>query len=118
LRRSTRKNENKAKKQRSESKKHKPKREVPAGFRKLVVDGAAYGWRTYGERVEIRVPGTIKLKWLVPVWQLQGFTSQNAWEDEHKDCCRDKYCCGGCTEYLVGPGVVRKYIDEMRKATC
>ena len=119
MRRSTRKDANKKKKQRSEAKKHKPNREVPAGFRKLVVDGAAYGWRTYGERVEIRVPGTIKLKWLVPVWQLQDKDSEEAWREPHKDCYDECVITGdlGCGLWTVTPGMVRKYIDTMRTAT-
>lgn len=117
MRRSTRKDENKKKRQTSEAKKHKPKREVPAGFRKLVVDGAAYGWRSHGFRVEIRLPGKLDIKWLVPIWQLHGHASQAAWELEHEDCCRSG-CCDPCTEYMATPGMIRKYIDEMRKATC
>jgi hypothetical protein len=117
LRRSTRKDENKKKRQTSEAKKHKPKRDVPAGFRRLAIGTDVYGWRSHDYFVEIRTPGKLDIKWLVPIWQLHGHKSREAWETEHENCCRSG-CCDPCTEYMATPGMVRKYIDTMRTATC
>ena len=95
-------------------------RDVKSGFRKLVVDGAVWQWRQGKVRTEIRVPGNLGLKWIVPTWQLQGYTSETAWREPHKDCYDECVITGdlGCGMWAVTPGMVRKYIDEMRKATC
>lgn len=110
--RSKRKKENKAKLAAS---REKVKRSdgVKRGYRKLVVDGAVYSWRYYGERVEIRTPGTLGLKWLVPIWQLQEYPSKEEWEAQHTE---DHWDMCGC--FWIQPRMVRAYIDEMRKAKC
>ena len=84
---------------------------VKRGFRKMVIDGATYSWRYFGNRVEIRVPGKLNLKWVVPVWQLQGLESVDAWQELHKDDDGDR---GSAWE--VTPSMVRQYIDEMCKS--
>jgi hypothetical protein len=87
---------------------------VKRGFRKLVVDGAVYSWKYISEWVEIRVPGKLKLKWLVPIWQLQDFDSKEAWEKSMENDDGDRASQG----WWIDPAMVRKYIDEMRKVTC
>lgn len=108
MRRSTRKKEMKAKRQAMQ---HDP--EVKRGFRKCHIDGAVYQWRYYGDRVEIRPPGKLGLKWLVPIWQLQGEESHEAWLDAHKECYGEN-----CSAYKCTPGMIKKYIEEIRTATC
>jgi hypothetical protein len=114
LKRSTRKKELKAKRQ---SKKRSTKR----GFRKLVVDGDVYQWKVGDRFAEIRVPGKLNLKWVVGIWVLLGEPSETAWHTNHDHCCWD-YCyhtgADFCLKYRITPGMVRKYIDEMRKASC
>jgi len=89
------------------------------GFRKLVLNGSEiWQWRFYPRtnRTEIRVPGTLDMKWLVPTWQLQGDASLQAWEDKHKDCCTSG-CCEHCGCTTVTPGMVKAYIDDRNQAT-
>ena len=81
------------------------------------MDGAVYQWRQGKVRTEIRVPGSIGLKWIVPTWQLHEHPSEDAWREAHKDDCFEG-CCDPSFMFAVTPGMVRKYIDEMRKATC
>ena|ERR1035437_6289839 len=95
--------------------------DVKRGFRKMVIDGVVWSWRNYGTRVEIKVPGTLSMKLFVPVWQLRGCESEAAWEAIHAECCCS---CGSlgcdydqCFCHTITPGLVRKYIDEMRNAT-
>lgn len=86
---------------------------VKSGFRKMVIDGATYSWRYFGNRVEIRVPGPLKLKWVVPVWKLQGLESVDVWQKLHEDDDGDRGYAWECT-----PSMIRQYIVEMRTATC
>jgi hypothetical protein len=112
MKRSTRKKENKAKLAAS---REKVKRSdgVKRGFRKMEIDGAVYSWRYFGDRVEIRVPGPIDLKWVVPVWHLQGLESHEAWLKLHEDDDGDRGYAWECT-----PAMIKQYIEEMRTATC
>jgi hypothetical protein len=97
---------------------------LKSGFRKLVIGDRVYQWR-YPRRsthVEIRCPGGLGIKWIVPVWQLQEYASQEAWLTFHKNCTGE-YCYGydvePCCMYMVTPGMIRKYIDEMEeRVTC
>jgi hypothetical protein len=109
LKRSTRKNEQKAKRQ---SKKRSTKR----GFRKLVVDGAEYLWRIGKRQIEIRVPGPIKLKWIVPRWRLHGYNSELAFDMAHEDVCHEG-CCGWCSLCCISPGIIREYIDKQQASS-
>ena len=107
MQRSKRKKENKAKLAVSREKKQHNR-----GFRAVHIDGVAWKWRYYGDRVEIRVPGDLNMKWLVPIWALHGQTHEE-WLKEHEECYGDDYCGA----YAASPGMVRDYILEMRKAT-
>jgi hypothetical protein len=53
---------------------------------------------------------------MVPVWQLQGHESREAWEEPHKDCYDECVVTGdlGCGRWTVTPGMVKKYIEETR----
>lgn len=108
MKRSPRKKENKAKLAAS---REKVKRSdgVKRGFRKLDVEGAIYSWRYGGgDHVEIRTPGKLSLRWLVPLWKLQNFESKEAWMDAYKDDDGDR----GSNAWWVDPSSVRKYIDS------
>lgn len=107
MKRSTLKKENKAKK--AASRRDPDKRR---GFRQVHIDGDAYQWRYYGDRVEIRPPGKLQLKWLVPIWALHGETLED-WTKAHEGCDGEE-----CSAYAISPSMVRDYILEMRKATC
>jgi hypothetical protein len=95
--------------------------QVKSGFRKLTIDGAIYQWKVGRTFVEIRVPGKLKLKWLVSIWSLQDCTSIEEWHKRHMNCV-DDYCVhtgnDHCGKYWVVPAQIRKYIDEMRTVTC
>lgn len=108
MKRSTRKKDEKAKRQ-----SRQPDPTIKRGFRKMVIGDAIYSWRYYGDRVEIRPPGKIQIKWLVPIWQLQEFESKEAWEDGHTEDHWEQCSC-----FWIAPRAVRKYIDDMRKVTC
>jgi hypothetical protein len=112
MKRSTRKKELKAK---AAASREKVKRSdgTKSGFRKIHIDGAVYSWRYYGNRVEIRVPGKLQLKWIVPIWQLQGLESVDAWQKLHEDDDGDRGYAWECT-----PGMIKQYIEDMRKVTC
>lgn len=110
MQRSKRKKENKAKLAASREK-VKPSDGLKRGFRAVHIEGQAYQWRYYGARVEIRTPGKLSIKWLVPIWALHGQT-QDEWFKAHAEC--DEYC----DAYAIRPSMVRDYILEMRKATC
>ena len=88
---------------------------VKHGFRKLVIDDAIYQWRLGMHKVEIRVPGGLGVKYIVPIWQIQGFESETAWDEPHKDCFDECVVTGdlGCGRWTVTPGMVRKYIDKV-----
>jgi hypothetical protein len=113
MKRSTRKKENKTK-QAASREKVKRSDGVKRGMRKLSVDGAVYSWKYISGWVEIRTPGKISIKWLVPIWQLQDFESKEAWEKSMENDDGDRASQG----WWVDPAMVRKYIDEMRTATC
>jgi len=55
---------------------------------------------------------------MVPVWQLRGHESREAWEEPHKDCYDECVVTGdlGCGRWTVTPGMVKKYIEETRQA--
>jgi hypothetical protein len=112
MKRSTRKKENKAKAAASREKVIRADG-VKRGFRKMEIDGAIYSWRYFGNRVEIRVPGPFDLKWVVPIWQLQGLESVDAWQELHKDSDGDTGAAWECT-----PAMIKQYILEMRTVTC
>jgi hypothetical protein len=107
LQRSKRKKENKAKLAASRRDPNKKR-----GFRQVHIEGFVYQWRYYGDRVEIRPPGKLELKWMVPIWALHGETLED-WTKAHAECDGEN-----CSAYAVSPGMVRDYILEMRKATC
>jgi len=92
---------------------------VKHGFRKLVIDDAIYQWRLGMHKVEIRVPGGLGVKYIVPIWQIQGFESETAWDEPHKDCFDECVVTGnlGCGRWAVTPGMVRKYIDKVTHDT-
>jgi hypothetical protein len=92
--------------------------QVRRGFRKMIVDGEVYQWRSYGDKVEIRTPGE-RDKWMVPIWTLQGIKTVQEWREPHKDCYDECIHTGnlGCGILAVTPGMVREYIDQMRKVT-
>jgi hypothetical protein len=95
---------------------------VKSGFRKLVLNGSeVWQWRFYprSDRTEIRVPGTIDLKWMVPTWQLRGCSSLEEWAEPHKDCYDECLITGdlGCGHRTVTPGLVKAYIDDMNQVT-
>lgn len=108
MKRSTLKKELKAK--RAKSRRDPENRR---GFRKIHIDGAVYQWRYYGDRVEIRPPGKLELKWIAPIWQLHEYESLDDWNKAHEDSDGDYGYAYECT-----PAMIKRYILEMRKATC
>ena len=85
------------------------------GYRKLVIGELVFNWRYYdgsypSPRVEIRAPGNVK--WLVPIWELQGLKSWEEWRKKHEDCINDDY--EHCGADSATPGMVRNYIDGKR----
>lgn len=92
----------------------KPKKK--RGFRKLVIGKEEYQWKYHSGPgiIDIRTPQD--KKYLVKVWEIQGYKSAQEWVDDHEDCCKDG-CCDPCSAYTVTPRHVRAYIDKNRKET-
>jgi len=80
------------------------------------VEGAIYQWRYSGgsDYVEIRTPGKLSIRWLVPLWKLQQFVSKDAWLDAYKSDDGDQP--SGAWE--VTPRMVREYIDKTADNLC
>lgn len=81
----------------------------PRGFRKIHFGTEVYLWRYHGNVVEIRTPH--QQKWIVPIWKIQGHTSQAEWEKNHEN----DYSDDGDWAYWVQPRLVREHIDAQRK---
>ena len=113
MKRSQRKKENKAKRASSREKVQRTDG-VKRGFRKLDIEGQVYSWKYVSGWVEIRTPGKLSIKWLVPIWKLQEFESKEAWEKSMENDDGDR----GSQGWHVDPAMVRKYIDTTAAQIC